>query len=81
MLTQKLYHLGMYRINSINYSVLILLLVYMYNVDPIIRKILKICPRAYIFQRPLLRGLFGGAYYRREAAINFIENGIVAQSS
>ena len=30
------------------------------------RKILKISPGAYIFQRPFLRGLnFGGAYIRR----------------
>ena len=42
----------------------------------IYRKIPKISPRAYILQRPLLRGLFleglilGGAYLRREAYIS-----------
>ena len=40
------------------------------------RKILKISPRAYIFQRPFLRGLFleglifGGAYLRREICVS-----------
>ena len=40
------------------------------------RKILKISPGAYIFQRPFLRGLFlegllfGGAYLRREICIS-----------
>ena len=39
-------------------------------------KIPKISPRAYIFQRPFLRGLFleglifGGAYLRREICIS-----------
>ena len=40
------------------------------------RKILKISPGAYIFQRPFLRGLFleglifGGAYLRREICVS-----------
>ena len=40
------------------------------------RKILKISPGAYIFQRPFLRGLFleglifGGAYLRREIHVS-----------
>ena len=40
------------------------------------RKIPKICPGAYIFQRPFLRGLFseglifGGAYVRREICVS-----------
>ena len=40
------------------------------------RKIPKISPRAYIFQRPFLRGLllegliFGGAYLRREICVS-----------
>ena len=40
------------------------------------RKIPKISPRAYIFQRPFLRGLFleglifGGAYVRREICVS-----------
>ena len=40
------------------------------------RKILKISPGAYIFQRPFLRGLFfeglifGGAYLRREICLS-----------
>ena len=40
------------------------------------RKIPKISPEAYIFQRPLLRGLFleglifGGAYLRREICVS-----------
>ena len=40
------------------------------------RKILKISPGAYIFQRPFLRGLFleglifGGAYLRREVCVS-----------
>ena len=40
------------------------------------RKIPKISPRAYIFQRPILRGLFlegvifGGAYLRREICVS-----------
>ena len=39
-------------------------------------KIPKICPGAYIFQRPFLRGLFleglifGGAYLRREIRVS-----------
>ena len=33
--------------------------------DRTYRKIPKINPGAYIFQRPLLRGLFGGAYVQR----------------
>ena len=34
------------------------------------RKILKISPRAYIFQRPLFEGLtLGGAYVRREICV------------
>ena len=39
-------------------------------------KIPKISPRAYIFQRPFLRGLFleglifGGAYLRREICVS-----------
>ena len=39
----------------------------------IYRKILKISPGAYIFQRTFLRGLFflfRGAYYRREICIS-----------
>ena len=40
------------------------------------RKIPKISPEAYIFQRPFLRGLFleglifGGAYLRREICVS-----------
>ena len=40
------------------------------------RKIPKVSPRAYIFQRPFLRGLFlegpifGGAYVRREICVS-----------
>ena len=40
------------------------------------RKIPKICPGAYIFQRPFLRGLFlegpifGGTYLRREICVS-----------
>ena len=40
------------------------------------RKIPKISPGAYIFQRPILRGLFleglifGGAYLRREICVS-----------
>ena len=40
------------------------------------RKLPKISPRAYIFQRPFLRGLFleglifGGAYVRREICVS-----------
>ena len=40
------------------------------------RKMLKISPGAYIFQRPFLRGLFleglifGGAYLRREICLS-----------
>ena len=43
------------------------------------RKILKISPGAYIFQRPFLRGLFlegptfGGAYLRREICVSKID--------
>ena len=41
-----------------------------------VRKIPKISPAAYIFQRPFLRGLFleglifGGAYLRREICVS-----------
>ena len=43
------------------------------------RKIPKISPGAYIFQRPFLRGLFlegpifGGAYVRREICVSKID--------
>ena len=46
------------------------------KLDPKYRKIPKISPEAYIFQRPFLRGLFlegpifGGAYVRREICVS-----------
>ena len=47
-----------------------------FAVQVIYRKIPKISPGAYIFQRPFLRGLFlvglifGGAYLRREICVS-----------
>ena len=62
-LTPKIDHLNFDYMNQVN------------KINLKYRKIPKISPRAYIFQRPFLRGLFlegpifGGAYVRREICV------------
>ena len=63
-LTPKIDHLNFDYMNQVN------------KMNLKYRKIPKISPRAYIFQRPFLRGLFleglifGGAYLRREICVS-----------
>ena len=72
----ELYYIILYYIIIIFYYIIALHKVIKFFVYTRHRKIPKISPGAYIFQRPFLRGLFleglifGGAYLRREICVS-----------